>query len=60
MRLGCHAFFRAGAGQDLIGDCIGLALNFHCSPLVFADLPMSQVHDLIRELIDLKDKWRNG
>jgi hypothetical protein len=44
----------------LIGDCIGLGLNFHCSPLVFADLPMSQVHDLIRELIDVKDKWRNG
>jgi hypothetical protein len=40
----------------LIGDCIGLALNFHCSPLQFADLPMSQVHDLIRELVAVKDK----
>jgi hypothetical protein len=56
MCLGRNAFFRAGAGQDLIGDCIGLALNFHCSPLAFADLPMSQIHDLIRELIALKDK----
>jgi hypothetical protein len=55
-RVGADAFFRAGAGQDLIGDCIGLALNFHCSPLEFADLPMSMVHDLIRELIDFKDR----
>jgi hypothetical protein len=31
-------------------------LNFHCSPLEFADLPMSVVHDLIRELIAFKDR----
>jgi hypothetical protein len=54
--VGADAFFRAGAGQDLIGDCIGLALNFHCSPLEFADLPMSVVHELIRELIAFKDR----
>ena len=59
MCLGVDAFFRAGAGQDLIGDCIGLALNFHCSPMDFADLPMSAVHDLIREFVAVKD-GKNG
>jgi hypothetical protein len=54
--VGADAFFRAGAGQDLIGDCIGLGLNFHCSPLEFADLPMSMIHELIRELVAFKDK----
>jgi hypothetical protein len=63
--LGRDAFFCSRAGQNLrtvtggeylLADCIGLAFNFHCSPLAFADLPMSQVQELIRELISVKDK----
>jgi hypothetical protein len=58
--VGHHAFFRAGAGQDLISDCIRLGMVFHCSPLEFADLPMSTVYELMTKYIEVQEAQRNG
>ena len=55
MRMGPHAFFRTGAGQDLVHDCIRLGLVFNCSPLQFADLPMSMVYELMVKYLEVKE-----
>jgi hypothetical protein len=53
--MGHHAFFRASAGQDLVHDCIRLGLVFNCSPLQFADLPMSMVYELMVKYLEVKE-----
>jgi len=44
----------------LISDCIRLGMVFHCSPLEFADLPMSTVYELMTKYIEVQEAQRNG
>ncbi len=56
--MGNLPFFCTDTGEDLVSECIILALKFKCAPMDFFDLSISEVRKIMWAVVEVAEQLR--